>query len=149
VAVTIDNMITIKPSKRVRHAAEPARQLSLDLSVAFKALGSPSRLAIISALLKQELTCCEGDRSADCTLDAAACNVGSLAESLKIDSGTLSHHLKELDYAGLIERSRRGRQIFCRVNRVRLEQMRRYLLPEKVETLTRARRPRASVTHSP
>jgi len=100
-----------------------------DLSSAFKALGSPHRLAIVRSLVARELACCAGDRASDCTLDAASCKVGVLCESLEIDSSTVSHHLKELDRAGLIERARRGRQIYCRINRHRLEQLGLFLMP--------------------
>jgi len=98
-----------------------------NLSIAFKALGNPHRLSIVRELLARDLACCAGDRSSDCTLDAASCNVGVIGESLAIDNSTLSHHLKELDHAGLIERARRGRQIYCRVNRERLEVLRQFL----------------------
>jgi len=111
------------------------KQRTEDLSVAFKALGNPHRLSIVRELLARDLACCAGDRSADCTLDAASCNVGVIGESLAIDSSTLSHHLKELDHAGLIERARRGRQIYCRINRVRLEELWLFLIPRSASDL--------------
>lgn len=98
-----------------------------DLSAAFKALGNPHRLAIVHTLLTREAACCVGDRKADCTLDPASCNVAELGAPLAIDNSTLSHHLKELDRAGLIERARRGREIFCRANRRRVDELRRFL----------------------
>ncbi len=101
-----------------------------DLSPVFKALGSPHRLAVVRALIERDLACCTGDRATDCSLDSASCNVGDLAESLAINGATLSHHLKELDRAGLIERQRSGRQIFCRINRRRLEELWRFLVPD-------------------
>jgi len=80
-------------------------------------------------LIERDLACCSGDRATDCTFDSASCKVGDLAESLAIDGATLSYHLKELDRAGLIERERRGRQIYCRINRRQLEELWRFLVP--------------------
>jgi len=108
-----------------------------DLSVAFKALGNPNRLAIVRELLERELACCTTDRVSDCTLDPASCNVGGLGASLTIDASTLSHHLKELDHAELIERARRGRQIYCRIHRGRMEQLRLFLTPNSAGTHVR------------
>ncbi|MGH7604363.1 MAG: ArsR/SmtB family transcription factor [Gemmatimonadaceae bacterium] len=121
----------------------PSKRQLQDLGEIFKALGSPHRVAIVSTLLKREMACCSGDRAANCTLDAASCNVGSIGESLDIDASTLSHHLKELDRAGLIERARRGRQIYCRVNRARLDQLRSFLTPPEVSPrfVTLAKKP--------
>ncbi len=42
--------------------------------------------------------------------------VGDLSSQLSIASSTLSHHLKELHHAGLIEMQRQGKQIFCSIN---------------------------------
>lgn len=39
--------------------------------------------------------------------------VGEIAQGLKIAPATLSHHLKELQSAGAIRCSRRGRNIDC------------------------------------
>lgn len=98
-----------------------------DLSAAFKALGHPHRLTIVRKLMEREVACCPSDREEQCALDPASCNVGELAAGLQISGPTLSHHLKELDTAGLIERVRAGRYLYCRVSQERLAQLRAFL----------------------
>lgn len=104
-----------------------------DLSVAFKALGNPHRLRIVRLLLERDWACCDRERPEDCTLDPASCNVGELAERLDVAPSTTSHHLKELERAGLLERRREGRRLYCRVDTSTLRRLR-----EALETADRA-----------
>lgn len=99
----------------------------MDPSDAFRALGHPHRLAIVRELRRRTLDCCEGERVEDCTLDPASCNVGALAETVPCAPSTLSHHLKELERAGIIERARDGRRLLCRLNEARMAELARYL----------------------
>ncbi len=94
------------------------------ICASFRALGHPHRLAIIQLLQERALACCNAQRPEDCTLDPASCNVGEIVTHLGIPAPTASHHLKELVAAGLIERARSGRVLFCRVNEVRLGELR-------------------------
>ncbi len=94
------------------------------ISTSFRALGHPSRLAIIQLLQERALACCTAQELEDCTLDPASLNVGDIVTRLGITAPTTSHHLKELAAAGLIERVRHGRSIFCTVNDVRLGELR-------------------------
>lgn len=105
--------------------------MSDQLSEAFKALGNPHRLRIVRLLLEREWMCCEEDRPGDCRLDPASCNVGELAEQLDVSASTTSHHLKELERAGLLERVRDGRQLFCRVDTRALQRLRDALEPAR------------------
>ena len=98
-----------------------------ELSQAFRALGHPHRLRVVRALMERALLCCAPERAEDCTLDPASCNVGSLTELVDCAPSTLSRHLKELEAAGLIERARDGRFLYCRINRVRMEELRDFL----------------------
>ncbi len=93
------------------------------LSRAFRALGHPHRLTIVRALLGRAVACCSGARAAECALDPASCNVGELATLVDVAPSTLSHHLKELQDAGVIERARQGRYLYCRVNEALLEDL--------------------------
>jgi len=74
----------------------------------FKALSNPHRLALFSRLM----ACCTPGTK--CNPDEAArfC-VGELGEGLNIAPSTLSHHLKELNRAGLVNMERRGKNIEC------------------------------------
>ena len=94
-----------------------------ELSRAFHALGEPNRLTIVRALLGRAVACCVDERAADCALDPASCNVGELAKLVAIAPSTLSHHLRELQEAGVIERAREGRFLYCRVNEALLGEL--------------------------
>ena len=74
----------------------------------FKALSNPHRLALFSRLM----SCCVPGTK--CSPDAAVryC-VGELGDGLDIAPSTLSHHLKELNRAGLVNMERRGKNIEC------------------------------------
>lgn len=99
-----------------------------DLSRAFRALGHPHRLTIVRALLGRAVACCTSERADDCRLDPASCNVGHLGALVDIAPSTLSHHLKELEDAGVIERARDGRYLYCRVNQAMLDHLAALLL---------------------
>ncbi|MEN8175303.1 MAG: metalloregulator ArsR/SmtB family transcription factor [Pseudomonadota bacterium] len=74
----------------------------------FRALGNPHRLAIFQRLT----TCCVPGTVCD-VASFGRCSVGQLGEGLDIAPSTLSHHLKELNHAGLIEMRRRGKNVEC------------------------------------
>ena len=84
----------------------------------FKALGNSHRLAIFHRLT----TCCApGTR---CSAEEAVhYNVGQLGEGLDIAPSTLSHHLRELKRAGLIEIQRHGKYVECWVEPALLQAM--------------------------
>lgn len=106
-------------------SARPAREgLSTeDLARAFRALGEPNRLTIVRALVGRAVACCSDERADACALDPASCNVGELAKLVDVAPSTLSHHLKELQDAGVIERARDGRFLYCRINEALLEEL--------------------------
>ena len=74
----------------------------------FKALSNPHRLALFSRLMN----CCTPGTK--CNPDEAVrfC-VGELGKGLDIAPSTLSHHLKELNRAGLVNMARRGKNVEC------------------------------------
>lgn len=95
-----------------------------NLSQAFKALGHPHRLAIVRRLIDAAIACEEPET---CTLDAACCGFGDIVEELGISKATVSHHVKELARAGLIQRYREGRRVYVRVDVERLAELRDFL----------------------
>ena len=74
----------------------------------FKALSNVNRLVLFQRLM----SCCEPGTK--CSPDEAVrfC-VGELGEGLDIAPSTLSHHLKELNRAGLVQMERRGKLVEC------------------------------------
>jgi ArsR family transcriptional regulator len=85
---------------------------------AFKALSNPHRLALFHRLM----TCCVPGTVCDAEQAARLC-VGELGEGLEIAPSTLSHHLKELNRAGLIRMERQGKNIHCWVEPAVLKTM--------------------------
>lgn len=77
---------------------------------ALKALANPNRLKIFLELVE----CCAPGQvwSAESPEALGRC-VGELAEMVDIAPSTLSHHLKELNRAGLLEMNRRGQRVEC------------------------------------
>ena len=89
-----------------------------ELAAAFKALSNPNRLQIFQRLL----SCCSPG-SICSEKDVTGFCVGQLGEDLAVAPSTLSHHIKELQQAGLILTQRKGKNIEC------------FVEPEKVKIL--------------
>lgn len=87
---------------------------AVDLAATFAALGDPVRLRIVSMLAASE--------------NGAACGC-DLEGPLELSQPTVSHHLKILREAGLIEGDRQGRWVFYRIVPHRLEELRSILAP--------------------
>jgi len=51
------------------------------------------------------------------SLTAGEKNVGRLSQELKLSQPRVSHHLKILNNADIIRMERRGKEIYCRLNR--------------------------------
>ena len=96
----------------------PLQQAALDddgavvLAAAFAALGDPARLRLLSLIATSP------------TGEACACD---LIAPIGKSQPTVSHHLKVLHDAGLIEREKRGVWMWFRVNQGRVEQLRALL----------------------
>ncbi|MEN8169818.1 MAG: metalloregulator ArsR/SmtB family transcription factor [Pseudomonadota bacterium] len=84
----------------------------------FKALSNPHRLALFQRLTN----CCTPGTA--CELEQASqLSVGQLGEEVDIAPSTLSHHLKELNRAGLVQMERRGKQVVCWVEAATLKEL--------------------------
>lgn len=92
------------------------------LAAAFKAIADPARLRVLSFLGAQPAG------------EACVC---FLTEPLGLSQPTVSHHLKVLFEAGLVERERRGTWVYYRLVPARLAALR--------AALAGAPRPRAAV----
>jgi DNA-binding transcriptional ArsR family regulator len=68
-----------------------------DLDRVFRALGDPTRRAMLGRLARREHT------------------VGELAEPFRMSLAAASKHVKTLEQAGLIRRTVRGRTHFCQL----------------------------------
>lgn len=86
-----------------------AGELTVDeakrLAVLFRVMGDPIRLQVLSLIAaqpQQEVCACE------------------LVEALGVSQPTVSHHLKVMYGAGLLEKERRGNWIYYRVVRSQL-----------------------------
>jgi ArsR family transcriptional regulator, arsenate/arsenite/antimonite-responsive transcriptional repressor len=84
-------------------------EAAAELASRFKALADPTRVAIINSLSAADEVC--------------VCN---LTETFDLSQPTISHHLKILREAGLVEASRRGTWAYYR------------LVPESVDALRTA-----------
>ena len=86
--------------------AQPAAE---QLAAAFKVIAEPARLRLLSLIASKP--------------DGEAC-VCDLIEPLGLSQPTVSHHLKVLYEAGLLERERRGLWVYYRVVPARLQVLR-------------------------
>lgn len=82
-----------------------------ELAESFKALSNPNRLQIYMRLL----SCCAPGTACSTQTINSFC-VGELGEDLAVAPSTLSHHIKELQHAGLIKTRRRGQNVECYVD---------------------------------
>lgn len=86
----------------------------VDLDAAFAALADPTRRAIVSRLAEGE------------------CTVNELAAPFDISLPAVSRHLKVLEQAGLISRSREAQRRPCRLRVDALDAMGRYVVHTRV-----------------
>jgi ArsR family transcriptional regulator, arsenate/arsenite/antimonite-responsive transcriptional repressor len=97
-----------------------------ELAGVFRALGDPGRLRLLSFLASQP-----GGEACVCNLTAP----------LGLTQPTVSHHLKVLSDAGLLDRERRGTWIYYRLCLERLEELCGALAPPKALAAALRRKP--------
>ena len=82
------------------------------LSKIFMALSSESRLGILMYIYDRQ-RCLKG-KALRC--QNGAC-IKDLAKTLNVSVPTASHHIKELVNAGLVTTERKGKWVYCAINR--------------------------------
>jgi len=91
-------------------------QSILDAARAFAALGSEQRITVLRALVRA---------------GPEGLTVGALRERIGLPASTLTHHLKTLAEAGLVDQERKGREIHCAAAAYdRVEALSSFLLSE-------------------
>ncbi|WP_424752955.1 ArsR/SmtB family transcription factor [Mycobacterium sp.] len=105
----------------VREPLSP--EAAIQLAVTLKALSDPVRLRLLSVVASHE-----GGEACVCDLSAG----------IELTQPTISHHLKVLRTAGLLDSERRASWVYYRVNRTVLQQLSQLL---ETETLSPATRP--------
>ena len=119
VASTDVNIDGCRYESPVALQSSPARLDSTqadELAGVFRALGDPGRLRLLSFLAAQP--------------GGEAC-VCHLTEPLGLSQPTVSHHLKVLTEANLLERERRGTWMYYRLRLERLEDLCQALVPPR------------------
>jgi ArsR family transcriptional regulator, arsenate/arsenite/antimonite-responsive transcriptional repressor len=107
-------------SPKIVPCCSPVLQARLDkteaeeLAATFRALADPGRLRLLSFIAAQP--------------GAEAC-VCHLTGPIGLSQPTVSHHLKVLNDAGLVEREKRGTWVYYRISPPRLEAVRAALAP--------------------
>jgi ArsR family transcriptional regulator, arsenate/arsenite/antimonite-responsive transcriptional repressor len=112
------NMKAMQPIATITASCPPLLQTAIDqpqadqLAAALKVLADPARLRLLSLIQAQP--------------EAEAC-VCHLVEPLGLSQPTVSHHLKVLLRAGLVEREQRGSWAYFRVREEPLAALRAML----------------------
>jgi len=95
------------------------RNEDIGVASAFKALANPNRLAIFKRLV----ACCPDGRA--CDIEDSLC-ISEIGAEMDIAPSTLSHHMKELANAGLVATERQGKNILCRVDLDKVDQLAKF-----------------------
>ena len=103
-----------------------------DYANIFKALSNPNRLKILSKMIRH----CKVGTSCS-AVEFEKCCVGDVGEHLDIAPSTLSHHIKELNRAGLIQMERRGQYMDCWVDKEILEILQNFFIEENLSMLSK------------
>ena len=96
--------IGIPPTRSTPAHGEEGPPL-VDVARVFRALADPTRLAIFQMV--------RGCRAEGCSQQDASNSISRIASHFDVSLSTVSHHMKELRNAGLIQCYRRGQTRYC------------------------------------
>jgi DNA-binding transcriptional ArsR family regulator len=88
-----------------------------DLVKMFKALAHPNRFRLFISILEAESARFD---------DGQVCFLHAIMDRLDIGAPTVSHHLKELVNAGLVQTERQGKYLTCQSNPEALRELRAF-----------------------
>jgi ArsR family transcriptional regulator len=88
----------------------------------FKALSNENRLRLFEEIRTRGETAYRDGTIAR----VGGCLLQHVIDGLSVGAPTVSHHLKELVQAGLVETERDGKHVRCRVSQTALEALRRF-----------------------
>lgn len=92
------------------------------LAKIFKALSDENRVRILLHIYKNLRECCTEEM--ECTEENC---IKKLASFLQITVPTVSHHVKELVNAGLIKTQKKGRWVYCQIDKKSFAQVEQFL----------------------
>lgn len=87
------------------------------LSKAFRALSHPNRLQLFLNLWKESRLDLAKGRTHECFLV-------TILQNMKVGAPTISHHVRELENAGLITTNKEGKQLTCAINPAMVAELR-------------------------
>ena len=107
-AMTTATPIAVKTTETCCTPAEPTvtAQEAARMAAVFKAIGDPTRVRLLSLIAA-------GEQGEACVCD--------LTEPVGLSQGTVSHHMRILTEAGLVEREQRGKWAYYSVVRPALD----------------------------
>lgn len=93
------------------------------LSKIFKALSDKNRLEILLFIYNHQYSCSQKNKD-----DRFCCCIKDIAKKLKITLPTISHHIKELVRAELIETQKKGQCCFCAIKTKNIKKVTQFLI---------------------
>ncbi len=96
------------------------------LSKAFKALSNEKRLELFSRIYEWGKLTINSESTRTCCGPVEK-TFTKATECIKLSRSTISHHMKELENAGLIKCVKKGQSHFCTVNMDLINEIRKFL----------------------
>jgi ArsR family transcriptional regulator, arsenate/arsenite/antimonite-responsive transcriptional repressor len=98
----------------------------LDHVKIFKALSNDQRLALFKNIYKWEKNSLKPDETIECCGGITGAFTKACG-CMKLSRSTISHHIKELQSAGLVTCTRDGQSVICRVNQEAVDSIKNFL----------------------